>query len=434
MKITLQVKFYVLQYVDKTTFCHRGGVMAKKKQTKRKKWIKFRHHVIASFLYPILYLLVFFRYRIRTERFKGPKKRNYLILLNHQTPFDQFFVGLSFRKPIYYMATEDIFSMGFLSSVIKWLVAPIPIKKQTTDLAAVMTSIRVAKEGGSIAIAPEGNRTYSGKTEYMAPAIAALAKKMRLPIALYRIEGGYGVEPRWTDKIRRGKMRCYVSRVIEPEEYDLMTNDELFEVIREGLYVNEAVVDCKYRSKRRAEYLDRAIYVCPDCGFSVFYSHKNEITCQRCMKSVEYGEDKRLAGVGFEFPFTFVNDWYEYQKDFLNAFDLADKTDTPLFADTASLYEVVVYKKKYRLRKSACLTLYGDRIEIDAEGSDPLTFAFNEISTLAVLGRNKANIYIGDKVYQVKGDKHFNALKYVNFYYRYCNQTSGEKDGKFLGI
>ena len=46
----------------------------------------------------------------------------------------QFFVGMSFLRPIYYVATEDIFSMGFLSKLIRFLVAPIPIKKQTTDI------------------------------------------------------------------------------------------------------------------------------------------------------------------------------------------------------------------------------------------------------------------------------------------------------------
>ncbi len=408
--------------------------MKNKRKTKRKNWIKFRHRIVSSCLFPILYPWARIKYGIKIERFKGNKNRNYLILLNHQTPFDQFFVGMSFLKTIYYMATEDIFSLGFVSSVIKYLVAPIPIKKQTTDIAAVMTCIRVAKEGGSIAIAPEGNRTYSGKTEYMAPTIASLAKKMCLPIALFRIEGGYGVEPRWSDKVRKGKMRAYVSRVIEPEEYESMTNEELFELIRDGLYVNEAVADGTYRSKRRAEYLDRAMYVCPDCGLSVFKSHKNEITCQSCMKSVEYGIDKRLTGIGYEFPFTFVNNWYEYQKEYVNTLDLTEKVDTPLFSDVASLYEVVLYKKKYRLCKFASIDLYGDRIVIDDGGDEPKTLAFNEISTVTVLGRNKANIYIKDKVYQLKGDKHFNALKYVNLFYRYSNQMSGGINGKFLGI
>ena len=111
-------------------------------------------------------------------------------------PFDQFFAGMSFKGPIYYMATEDIFSLGWVSDIIRFLVNPIPIKKQTGDLQATMTCLRVAREGGTIALAPEGNRTYSGRTEYMNPAIAGLAKKMNLPIALYRIEGGYGAQPR----------------------------------------------------------------------------------------------------------------------------------------------------------------------------------------------------------------------------------------------
>jgi hypothetical protein len=50
-----------------------------------------------------------------------------------------------------------------------------------------MNCLRVAREGGTIALAPEGNRTYSGKTEYMNPAIAALARKLALPIALYSV-------------------------------------------------------------------------------------------------------------------------------------------------------------------------------------------------------------------------------------------------------
>ena len=109
---------------------------------------------------------------------------------------------MTLRGPVYYMATEDIFSNGWISKVIKYLVAPIPIKKQTTDIRAILNCLKVAKEGGSICIAPEGNRTYSGRTEYMNPSIVSLARKLRMPILIYRIEGGYGSEPRWSDVVR----------------------------------------------------------------------------------------------------------------------------------------------------------------------------------------------------------------------------------------
>ena len=51
-----------------------------------------------------------------------------------------------------------------------------------------------------------------------------------------------------------------------------------------------------------------------------------------------------------------------------------------------------------------------------------------------MLGRNKLNIYMGEKLWQLKGGKRFNALKYVNIYYRSKNQGRGDKDGKFLGL
>ena len=194
-------------------------------------WIKFRHKVVVALLRPVFGLYIRLRYGIRTEKFREQGDRPYLIVMNHQTAFDQFFVSLTFNRPIYFVASEDLFSLGWLSDALRYLVAPIPIKKQTLDLQAVKNCIRVAREGGSIALAPEGNRTFHGRTLYMKPGIASLAKKLGLPLAIFRIEGGYGVHPRWSDVVRKGRMRSRVSRVVEPEEYAAMTNEELFRLI-----------------------------------------------------------------------------------------------------------------------------------------------------------------------------------------------------------
>lgn len=404
------------------------------KKKKQKKWMKFRHRIVRNILFAVLSPYSKWKYGITAERFKEQGDRAYLVLINHQTAFDQFFVGMSFRGPVYYLASEDLFSNGWVSSLIRWLVAPIPIKKQTTDIAAVMNCIRVAKEGGTIAIAPEGNRTYSGKTEYMSPAIASLARKLKLPIALYRIEGGYGVQPRWSDVVRKGKMRSYVSRVIEPEEYENLTSEELFAIIEQGLAVNEGISDGIFESGKRAEYLERAMYVCPYCGLSEFESHDNEIECKKCHRKITYGADKKLTGVGFDFPFAYVTDWYDYQKEFVCSLDVMQYTQQPLYCDTANLSRVLVYRKKELLRKAAAIALYGDRIVIDEGQENALVLPFSEVSAVAVLGRNKLNIYHGDELYQLKGGKRFNALKYVNIYFRHKNISRGDENGKFLGL
>ena len=404
--------------------------MAKKKL----KWIKFRHRIVRNIAYCAIYPYARLKYGIKIERFKDQEKRPYLILLNHQTPFDQFFVGMSFKGPVYYLATEDIFSMGWLSSVIRWVVAPIPIRKQTTDVSAVMNCIRVAKEGGTISIAPEGNRTYSGRTEYMNPAIAPLAKKLKLPIALYRIEGGYGSEPRWSDCVRKGKMRSYVAQVIQPEEYQKMSNEELFSIIEKGLFVDEANSDGEFRSKTRAEYLERAIYVCPFCGLSEFQSDKNHIECKKCHRKIEYGVDKRLSGVGFDFPFKYAAEWYDYQKNFINSLDVTEYTETPFYTDHADISEVIVFKNKVPLRQNSQILLFGDRIVFDDGTENESVLMFDDISTVTVLGRNKLNIYYDKKVYQLKGSKRFNALKYVHIYFRNRNIIKGEENEVFLGL
>ena len=395
----------------------------------KKKWMKFRHKVVRNLAFLIIYPYSRIKYGINVEKFKEQGKRPYLILFNHQTAFDQFFVGMSFRGPVYYVASEDLFSKGWISRIIKYVVAPIPIKKQTTDASAVMNCIRLAREGGTIALAPEGNRTYDGKPVYINPAIAPLAKKLKLPIALYRIEGGYGVHPRWSDVVRRGKMRSYVYKVIEPEEYKDMSNEELYSVIKEGLAVNEAKVDGEYYHKKSAEFLERVVYVCPYCDLSTFASNGKVIKCKKCGREIEHLDNKKLDGVGFKFPFKFVGEWYDYQCDFINRLDISQFNDSPAYTDEISFAKVNIYKNKEILNEKIKLSLFGNRITVGDR-----VFNFEDVNAITILGKNKLNIYTDEALYQIKGDKRFNGLKYMNFYYRYKNLNSEDENGEFLGL
>ena len=248
----------------------------------------------------VLYPLARWQYHAKLERFKEQGDRQYLVLYNHQTPFDQFLVGLILKGPLYYLATEDIFSDGWTSWFIKKLVAPIPIKKQTTDITAIRNCLKVAKEGGTLVIAPEGNRTYTGQTVYINPSIAGLAKKLGLPIALVRIEGGYGVFPRWSDTRRRGKMHVYVSRVIEPEEVAALDKEALYQEIKKELWQDEAVADAAYKGKKRAEFIERAVYVCPRCkGLGTLESRESMIYCTNCGLRAEYTEKKEIIAQNY---------------------------------------------------------------------------------------------------------------------------------------
>ena len=403
------------------------------KQKKNKKWIRPRHTVVRHTLGIFFRAYCGLKYGARIRGFKEEEKRPYLVLFNHQTGFDQFFVALSFRQHLYFLASEDIFSKGFLSTLLRYLVAPIPIKKQTTDIRAIMNCMRVAKEGGSIAMAPEGNRTYRGKTEYMSPTIAPLARKLGMPIVLYHIKGGYGVQPRWADNVRRGRMECYVSEVIYPEEYATLTDDELFARIRDGLYVDEANADNVYYSKKSAEHIERVIYYCPNCGFSQFESVGDTVECKKCHLKARYLPTTELRGVGTELPYRFLSDWYDAQSAFMNSSDPLSLTHSHIFVDKSSISLVVANKKKVLIDKSAEISLYGNAIRIKA-ASESFDFEFDKCSAVTILGRNKVNIYHDGNIYQLKGAKSFNGLKYVHMFNRYSNVMKGDPNGSFLGL
>lgn len=395
---------------------------------KNETWIKFRHKVVVRLVKPFFGPYVRRKYGITIEKFRNQGDRPYLIVMNHQTGFDQFFVGMTFNRPVYYVATEDIFSMGWVSDLIRYLVEPIPIRKQTTDLQAVKNCIKIAREGGTICIAPEGHRTFHGRTVFMKPAIASLAKKLGLPIAVFRIEGGYGVQPRWSDVVRKGHMRSFVSRVIEPEEYAGLKPDQLAQLIAKELWVDEAKVTGEFHHEKNAEFLERMVYTCPWCGFAEWESSSDIIRCKKCDRQVRHLPTKELEGVNCDFPYRFVADWYEHQNDYVNQTDLLALTEAPVFEDTARLSRVHVYKNKELLKKNALVRLYGDRITVDDR-----VFHLGEVGAVTVLGKNKLNIYDGEEVLQLKGTKRFNALKYVNFYHRYKNMKTGDNN-EFLGL
>ena len=79
------------------------------------KWLRPRHAVVRNIAYALLHPYAKWKYGITVEKFTEQRGRQYLILMIHQTAFDQFFVGMAFQGAVYYLATEDIFSLGWVS-------------------------------------------------------------------------------------------------------------------------------------------------------------------------------------------------------------------------------------------------------------------------------------------------------------------------------
>ena len=63
---------------------------------KKEPWVKPRHTVVRKLVGAVFAPYVKLKYHIKITSFKNPEKRQFLIVMNHQTAYDQFFVGLAF--------------------------------------------------------------------------------------------------------------------------------------------------------------------------------------------------------------------------------------------------------------------------------------------------------------------------------------------------
>ena len=128
-------------------------------------------------------------------------------------------------------------------------------------------------------------------------------------------------------------------------------------------------------------------------------------------------------------------DWYDYQEKFIREFDLSACTGAPIFEDTANLLEVIVFKRKQTLKKDAQIAIYADRLEmVDEQGR--MTLDYGDVKAMVCIAGHKLNIFYKDKIYQLRGGKSFNALKYCNIYYHAKFMEEEHKDGEFqfLGL
>ena len=281
---------------------------------------------------PIFSFLFWKKYGYKAENYKLDRKQNYLIICNHSCSLDPFMLGKSFFRPIYFVASDDLLKNGFISKIMKHTVAPIPIRKGTMDISSIRNCISIAKEGGTIGIFPEGNRTYSGEISYLGINLVKFIRKLDLPLIIYHIDGGYGLDPRWGKKSRRGKgSRGYVQRLLSKEELCSLKDEELLKIINTNLS-QEISPSLRFKSKEKAEYLERVLFVCPKChALETLVSEKNVIRCKCCSLEATYEEDLSFSSNEPSFKFKKVSQWMNYQKEYLK--DLAIEENKVLLGD-----------------------------------------------------------------------------------------------------
>ena len=385
---------------------------------KKKKWCKARHKFWFTIMRPIFSFLFWKKYGYKAENYKLDRKQNYLIICNHSCSLDPFMLGKSFFRPIYFVASDDLLKNGFISKIMKHTVAPIPIRKGTMDISSIRNCISIAKEGGTIGIFPEGNRTYSGEISYLGINLVKFIRKLDIPLIIYHIDGGYGLDPRWGKKSRRGKgSRGYVQRVLSKEELCSLKDEELLKIINTNLS-QEISPSLRFKSKEKAEYLERVLFVCPKChALETLVSEKNAIRCKCCSLEATYEEDLSFSSNEPSFKFKKVSEWMNYQKEYLK--DLAIEENKVLLGDEKVTLISCLEGKEKEVELVGKLQMNSKSFII--KGEKEIQFFFKDIKQVENQGKHKLLFYIGKDYYEFKGEERFSSYKYYLMFNRINN-------------
>ena len=380
------------------------------------------HRIVYRILWgPVwLFTVLFLHHRpARPPRIKGPC----LIVANHNTDYDLMLVAASFHRHMYFVGSEHIWRWGFASKLLQFFFAPIARVKGSTDGAAAMAMLRQLRAGRNVCVFAEGNRSFAGITTPIHPTIGRLAKMSGANLVVYRIEGGYFTQPRWGTTVRRGSLRTVLARVYTPDELRAMSrreiNDAISSQIREDAYALQDRNHARYLGRRLAEGIETALFLCPGCGgIQTLKSRDDEFRCQRCGLLGRYTEYGYLEGAGV--PFRTIAEWDAWQDGELRRI-VENNVSGELFSDGGETLSEVLPDHTVRTAAEGVVSISRTEFRVGET-----RFSLEEITDMAMFGRQNLAFTVGDRNYESRSDHFRSARKYLHAY--------GILRGKPLGV
>ena len=344
--------------------------------------------------------------------YKGEKPNNlpeqYIVLANHTTDFDPIFMVSSFPRQMYFVASEHITHWGFLSKIIMELAAPIVRYKGSVAASTVMDVLRKIKKGANVCIFAEGDRSWDGVSGPILDSTSKLIQSSGCGLVTYRLIGGYFVSPRWSTHLRRGPLRGEVAGIYTKEQLSAMSALEIQALIVNDLYEDayqtQKISTKKYQGRALAEGLEHLFFICPECtSHDTLSSKKHTFTCEKCGHTLQYNPFGMLQGGNFE-TITQFSDWQKVQvkNDILS--------NVTYHIPRATLCEITHHQKTLIAAGAFCMNKSGIQHENHF-------ISIEEISNMAIYGKNTLVFSAGKTYYELKPEKGLNGIKFLLYYH-----------------
>lgn len=119
-----------------------------------------------------------------------PQQGPLVVVSNHASDIDPLLVANCVRRPVAFMAKQELFEIPVLATLIRWYGA-YPVNRGSADRSAIRAALASAQAGWAVGLFLEGTRTADGRIYDPKLGAALIASKLAaplLPICLWGTE------------------------------------------------------------------------------------------------------------------------------------------------------------------------------------------------------------------------------------------------------
>jgi 1-acyl-sn-glycerol-3-phosphate acyltransferase len=185
--------------------------------------------------------LVVYRWRA-TGIHNLPETGGVLLVSNHLSFLDVFFLGITARRPLNYVARSTLFVpvvAGFMRSV-----GAFPIQREGMGASGMKETLRRLRSGGIVTLFPEGTRSADGELAPLKSGIAVLVARAGVPVVPVGLAGPFETWPRSALFPVPHPIRIHYGRPIFPEELAGLETGVITAMIR------DRIQDCRAEARR----------------------------------------------------------------------------------------------------------------------------------------------------------------------------------------
>ena len=105
-----------------------------------------------------------------------------IVACNHISMLDPVYLLIALKRPVYFMAKEELFRNRFFGWILRTFFGVFPVSRGKGDTTAINTAFSVLENDGALGIFPEGTRSKDGTLGAAKAGTALIMAKSQSPM------------------------------------------------------------------------------------------------------------------------------------------------------------------------------------------------------------------------------------------------------------